>query len=177
MHFDNRRCRSVLGGYLVAFVIACQSGPAGDRETASAAPPSPADSAAAVAPGASTDTTATPTDSVVVTTDKTQYRAGEAMTLSFENKSASSYAFNPCTRSIERDDAGTWTTVPEPNRMCTMEAWILDPRGTRSGPTELPTPLTPGRYRVAVRMTKEPPGGAAASAVVAVSPPIEVRAQ
>jgi hypothetical protein len=177
MHFDKRRCRTVLGAFMVACLAACQSRPSDDAETASAAPPQPTDSVAGVAPGPTADTTASPTDSVVVTTDKVQYRAGESMTLSFENRSASSYAFNPCTRTVERDDSGTWTTVPEPNRICTMEAWILDPRGTRSGPTELPTPLTPGRYRVAVRMTKEPPGGGAASAVVAVSRPIEVRAQ
>jgi hypothetical protein len=58
--------------------------------------------------------------------------------------------------------------------MCTMEAWMLDPHGTRSGPTELPASLAPGRYRVVVRMSMERPGDAAASAVNAVSDPIMV---
>ena len=97
-------------------------------------------------------------DSVVLRTDKTQYKAGEQLTLTFENKSASSYAFNPCTRSLEREAGGSWTAVPDEGRMCTMEAWILDARGTRTGTTELPSALAPGRYRVVVRMTVESPG-------------------
>jgi len=120
------------------------------------------------------DSGTTRADSVVLRTDKTQYHAGERMTLTLENRSASSYAFNPCTRSLEREEGGTWTAVPEPDRMCTMEAWILDPHGTRTGTTELPSPLAPGRYRVVVRMTVESPQGAPAPAVNAVSEPITV---
>ena len=112
-------------------------------------------------------------DSVVLRTDKTQYRAGERITLTFENKSASSYTFNPCTRSVERESGGSWATLPEETRMCTMEAWILDPHGTRSGATELPATMSPGRYRVVVRMTMETSPGAA-SAVSAISDPITV---
>ena len=113
------------------------------------------------------------TDSVVLRTDKAQYRSGEQMTLTFENRSAKSYAFNPCARSLERENGGSWGAVPEEGRMCTMEAWILDPHGTRSGPTELPASLAPGRYRVVVRMSVEGPSGGA-SAVSAVSDPISV---
>ena len=122
----------------------------------------------------STATATVRSDSVLLRTDKTQYKAGEQMTLTFENKSASSYAFNPCTRLLEHEEAGSWVPVPDEGRMCTMEAWILEPRGTRTGPTELPSPLAPGRYRVVVRMTAEPPGGAQASAISAVSDPITV---
>ena len=111
--------------------------------------------------------------SVILRTDKPQYRAGEKMTLTLENKSAASYAFNPCTRSLERQDGASWTAVPDEGRMCTMEAWILDPHGTRSGPTDLPTSLVPGRYRVVVRLTQEG-AGAAAPAVTAVSDPVSV---
>ena len=107
-------------------------------------------------------------DSVVLRTDKAQYRAGEKITLTFENRSASSYTFNPCTRSVERESGGSWATVPEENRMCTMEAWVLDPHGTRSGATELPATIAPGRYRVVVRMTTE------TSAVSAISDPISI---
>ena len=107
-------------------------------------------------------------------TDKSQYRAGEKVTLTFENKSSRSYAFNPCTRTIEREENGTWTALPDAGRMCTMEAWILDPHGTRTGPTELPSPMEAGRYRVVVRMTVESPGGASATPINAVSDPITV---
>lgn len=176
MRFDNRRTRVTLVAVALAFAGACRSGGAGeaDSDRAAAEPPARTDTGLTATPGASADTAAARTDSVVLRTDKTQYRAGEAITLTLENRSASSYAFNPCTRGVEREENGLWTAVPEPGRMCTMEAWILDPRGTRTGPTELPTPLPPGRYRLVVRMTKEAPGGGRASAVLVVSEPITV---
>ena len=106
-------------------------------------------------------------------TDKARYRAGEKVTLTFENKSAASYAFNPCSRTLERAEGSAWTPFAEEGRMCTMEAWILDPHATRSGPTELPASMTPGRYRVLVRMTVEG-GGTPARAVTAITDPITV---
>ena len=146
-------------------------------------PGAPATDSAA-APSAKTDSTSAPSgatpeatvrsDSVVLRTDKAQYKAGETIALTFENKSAASYAFNPCQRSVEREEGTSWTTVPEPNRMCTMEAWILDPKGTRTGNTELPTPLTAGRYRVVVRMTVDSPT-ASGPAITAVSDPLTVQ--
>ena len=167
MRMRDRRQLLVGTGLALAAFTACRaSGPgASPGDTArlsqradSATPSSPANGAHA--------------DSVVLRTNKTQYRAGETMTLTFENKSGSSYAFNPCTRSLERETGGSWSAVPEEGRMCTMEAWILDPHGTRSGDTELPASLPAGRYRVVVRMTMQSPGGAAA--VSAVSDPIAV---
>jgi hypothetical protein len=147
---------------------ACRPGTpaAGD----SAAPAPKADSAPA--PSASAETVRS--DSVLLRTDKAQYKAGEQIALTLENKSASSYAFNPCSRAIEREDGGSWAAIPEPNRMCTMEAWILDPRGTRTGNTELPASLTSGRYRVVVRLTVDSPAGGSGSAITAVSDPITV---
>lgn len=140
-----------------------------DSARSAAQPSARVDSAA---PGA--DSATTRSDSVALRTDKAQYRAGERMTLTLENRSANSYAFNPCTRSLEREENGAWTPVAEPGRVCTMEAWILDARGTRSGATELPSPLAPGRYRVVVRMTMESAPGAHGAAVTAVSEPITV---
>jgi hypothetical protein len=146
---------------------ACRSGtPAAD----SAAATPKADSTAS--PGASAGTVRS--DSVLLRTDKAQYKAGEQIALTLDNKSAAGYAFNPCTRALEREDGGSWTAIPEPDRICTMEAWILDPRGTRTGNTELPASLTPGRYRVVVRLTVESSAGAAGSAITAVSDPITV---
>ncbi len=170
MRFDNRRGAAIFMAS-VAWLCGCQPrAPEGD----SVQSPAPPSVSADTTPSATGDTATVRTDSVVLTTDKTRYRAGEAMTLTLENRSGSSYAFNPCTRWIEREDNGTWTTVSEPDRMCTMEAWILDPKGSRTGQTELPNPLSPGRYRVVVRMTREAPGGGAASAVAAVSEAISV---
>jgi hypothetical protein len=154
-------------GLVLAAHAACRPGAPGGAPGDTARPSTRADSGTSAAAGTIR------TDSVVLRTDKAQYRPGEQMTLTFENRSASSYAFNPCTRSLERENGGSWSAVPEEGRMCTMEAWILDPHGTRSGATELPTSLTPGRYRVVVRMSVERPGGAAA-AISAVSDPISV---
>ena len=176
MRPDNQWLRAVLVG-AVALMCAGACGTSGSREADTAgsapAPTAQPDTSRPAPGGAVGETAAVRADSVVLRTDKTRYRAGEAMTLTLENRSASSYAFNPCTRALERDENAVWTAVPEPDRMCTMEAWILEPRARREGPTELPTPLEPGRYRVVVRMTKEQPGGEA-SAVVAVSEPITI---
>ena len=151
---------------------ACRSGTPETGGTDSAAAPARADTQ----PSPATSGTETPTvrsDSVLLKTDKAQYKAGEQIALTLENKSAASYAFNPCSRTVEREEGGTWSPVPEPGRMCTMEAWILDPRGTRSGNTELPATLTPGRYRVVVRLGLDS-GAAPGSAIAAVSDPITV---
>jgi hypothetical protein len=96
------------------------------------------------------------------------------MTLTFENRSGSAYTFNPCTRTIERESGGNWTALPDEGRMCTMQAFLLSPHGTQTGSTELPDPLAPGRYRVAVRMTLDEAGRQPASPVYAVSDPIGV---
>jgi hypothetical protein len=152
-------------------LVACRQGTPGGSAAESGRAEARTDSA--VTPSA---TTVARADSVILRTDKGQYRAGEKMTLTFENRSAASYTFNPCMRSLEREDGASWTAVPEEGRMCTMEAWILDAHGTRSGPTELPSPLAAGRYRVVVRMTAERPGGTPV-AVSAVSDPITVAAQ
>jgi hypothetical protein len=99
---------------------------------------------------------------VQVSTDRSSYRAGDAMTLTVQNGSADTVAFNPCTRTLEREQAGAWIAVPEPARICTMEAWILPPGERRAGPTELPGDLEAGRYRAVLAFTVEsanPSGG------------------
>ena len=168
MRIGNARLSLAGFGLLLGLHAACRPGAPGGAPGDTAKPSTSADAGKSPASGT------VRTDSVVLRTDKTQYRSGEQMTLTFENRSASSYAFNPCARSLERENGGSWSAVPEEGRMCTMEAWILDPHGTRSGPTELPASLAPGRYRVVVRMSVETAGGAAASAVSAVSDPIMV---
>jgi len=154
-------------GLMLALDAACRPGTQGGAPNDTTKPSMSADAGKSAASGT------VRTDSVVLRTDKPQYRSGEQMTLTFENRSASSYSFNPCARSLERESGGSWSAVPDEGRICTMEAWILDPHGTRSGPTELPASLAPGRYRVVVRMTMERADGVA-SAVSAVSDPISV---
>ena len=54
-------------------------------------------------------------------------------------------------QSLQPDARGerrrNWTAVPEPARICTMEAWILSPGETLPGRLELPGDLVAGRYR------------------------------
>ena len=168
MRIRNGRLSLAAGSLMMSAFFACRPSAPGGGPADTVKPSQRSDSAAL--PSASNAMRA---DSVVLRTDKAQYRAGEKVTLTFENKSASSYTFNPCTRSVERESGGAWATVPEENRMCTMEAWVLDPHGTRSGATELPATMAPGRYRVVVRMSMETSPGTAA-AVSAISDPITV---
>jgi hypothetical protein len=169
MRFDNQHSVFIILAATLFALGGCRPGAPGsgavDSVTAAARGDSSTISSAS-APSARSD-------SVVLRTDKSQYRAGDKITLTFENRSAASYSFNPCTRTIEREENGTWTALPDPGRMCTMQAFILDAHGTSTGTTELPTPLTAGRYRVVVRMTAEAPG-ASASPINAVSDPITV---
>ncbi|HUQ80276.1 MAG TPA: immunoglobulin-like domain-containing protein [Gemmatimonadaceae bacterium] len=158
MRFDNRHLVAMIAATIVA--VACAPGASKSSSTDTVTPAT-----------ASTDTRS---DSVLLRTDKAQYKAGEKITLTFENRSAAKYAFNPCARAIEHEDAGAWKPVPDEGRMCTMEAWMLEPRATRTGDTELPSTIAPGRYRVAVRMTVEGEGTAPAAAIIAVSDAITV---
>jgi hypothetical protein len=164
MRFDNRHARIFALATMMLMAGGCR--PSAPGSSASDSTPTPSASSPSAA--------STRSDSVVLRTDKSQYRAGEKVTLTFENKSSRSYAFNPCTRTIEREENGAWTALPDAGRMCTMEAWILEPRGTRTGPTELPSPMAAGRYRVVVRMTVETTDGTAATPVIAASDPITV---
>ena len=96
-----------------------------------------------------------PSTKIELRTDSSRYSSGAAVTLTLVNTTDGTYAFNPCTRIVQREANGGWTPVDEPQRICTMEAWLLEPRATRSGNTELPSALEPGRYRVAVSLTLE----------------------
>ena len=110
---------------------------------------------------------------VALTLDRGSYAAGDEVTLTLSNSGAGQYYFNPCPRILEREEAAAWTPVDEGQRMCTMEAWILDPNGTRTATTELPGSLAAGRYRIVVSLTAE--GQALpAEAVRAVSAPFSV---
>jgi hypothetical protein len=151
---------------VIVGILGCRSGAAGGSSKDSAAPPTSATGAGA--------STLARSDSIILRTDKTQYRAGEPVALTFENRSAATYTFNACTRTIEHESNGTWTALPDEGRMCTMQAFLLAPHATQTGSTELPTPLPAGRYRIAVRMTLDQATGQPANPVYAISEPITV---
>ena len=143
---------------LLAAAVACAPSPSPDAGGADSAASTPAP---------------TPQGPVSLTLDRGSYAAGDEVTLTLTNSGAGQYYFNPCPRILEREEAGAWTPVDEGQRMCTMEAWILDPNGTRTATTELPDSLAAGRYRIVVSLTAEGqvPSG---EAVRAVSAPFSV---
>ena len=92
---------------------------------------------------------------VELRTDRTRYVPGDAVSVTLVNHSSDTYTFNPCTRTLERETSGGWTSISEPQRVCTMQAYILEPRQTRTETTELPDTLAPGRYRMVISLTRE----------------------
>lgn len=124
----------------------------------------PDTSASSAAGEASRDTSSRPpgaaSSPVELRVDQSEYAPGAAMTLTLVNTTADTFAFNPCTRHLEREAGTGWARIEE-DRVCTMEAWMLEPRATRSGDTELPSSLQPGRYRVTLSLSRQgppPPG-------------------
>jgi hypothetical protein len=150
---------------LLAWSTACYQAPVADGKADSTAPP-------VTSPAADVDSTPMAETGVALRTDKSSYKAGDPLTLTIVNGTASKYYFNPCTRILERESGTTWTEVRE-DRMCTMIAHVLDAKATRTERTELSDGLAPGRYRVVVLFTEENPSGPAknvrASAVISVT--------
>ena len=108
-----------------------------------------------------------------ITADRPHYRAGGPLTITIRNSREDTVSFNPCTRTLETQRDGKWIAVPEPARICTMEAWMLSPGSTRTGPTELPADLRAGRYRLVLGFgveSAEPP----AERLQARTPPFTV---
>lgn len=86
-------------------------------------------------------------DEIHIATGATSYAPGGQVAITIHNATNRQYAFNPCTRAVEREGHGV---VPEPGRVCTMEAWMLDPNATREATTNLPAGLEPGTYRLSI---------------------------
>ncbi len=130
---------------LAASLVACA--PGDDRADTAMADTS--------AGATASDSQPQPSTRIELRTDSTRYAPGAKVTLTLVNKADATYAFNPCTRIVMRETGGRWENVDEPQRMCTMEAWLLEPNATRSGDTELPGSLEAGQYRIAVSLSRE----------------------
>lgn len=101
-----------------------------------------------------------PTSGVTIDLDRSSYSAGNRVQLRVTNHTNETVGFNPCTRIIERRQADSWVTVPEPGRVCTMQIYLVSPHGSRTDNTELPAWLPRGTYRLALTLTRETTGGA-----------------
>ena len=158
--------------FVLAFVgLGACGQTAGDQNTT----PAP-DTAAAPAPATRPDSQPAPLMDVTITTDTRTYRPGDPVELRITNSSARRFTFNPCTRTLEREDeAGVdrWSVVKE-DRMCTMIAHVLEAKSTRTEKTELSEGLAPGRYRVVVVFTEDDPAAGAAAKTVRASALISV---
>jgi len=129
-------------------------------------------------PGAGAGADTNPTASVrgdsgvTLAVDQRSYAPGATVAMTITNSMRDTLAFNPCTRSLERQQDMTWTVFAEPSRMCTMEAWLLKPGETRSARTELPPNLLHGTYRFVIVFSAQKPGGS--RGIRALSPPFQV---
>ena len=121
---------------------------------------------AAVSPGQS--------GPIALRLDRSEYRPGEQPRLTVINAGAGSYAWNPCTRTLERRAGSVWEAADPEMRMCTMEAWILRGADSTSAALDLPQGLAPGVYRVRLAFTAD---GAAPDAgrLDVASPPFTIR--
>jgi hypothetical protein len=110
---------------------------------------------AAASPAPATDSS----HQIELRTDRTEYRPGDKVTMTIVNHAAGSWAFNPCTRILEREAGSSWQAVTD-KRLCTMEAWILKPNESRTATTTLDSSLEAGRYRLVIAFSGDgPPGG------------------
>jgi hypothetical protein len=113
-----------------------------------------------------------PSASITVATDTRTYRPGDPVELRIRNGESGSYTFNPCTRTLEREQegaAGSWAEVKE-DRMCAMIAHVLDPNSSRVERTELGEELPPGRYRMLLRFSSAAPAARASHVTVYTQP-------
>ena len=112
--------------------------------------------------------------SVELRADRDSYRSGDRVTLALTNRTEHRWGYNACSRTVERESAGGWVAVAEPDRVCTMELTLLAPRGGASATTELPQAMPEGRYRIVLALSREDSTGAGhtrvASQVVRVAP-------
>lgn len=113
------------------------------------------------------------TNAIQVLTDRASYRSGETVQLRIVNGKDRQYAFNPCTRILERRDGDRWVPVQD-SRMCTMIAWLIEPGQTRTATTEIQAGLSAGTYRLVISFSSQ---DSRAEIVLAPSAPLSIANQ
>ena len=92
--------------------------------------------------------------------------------MTLTSRARESLGYNPCSsRVFERQSGANWVTIPEPDRVCTMEIRFLRPGETVTVVTSLPSDIGFGDHRIVLTLTPE---GGAGSSVRAISPTFRV---
>ena len=94
-------------------------------------------------------------DSVQVAVDERTYHPGETVALRLVNRTSLTLGYNACTRTLQRNAAGVWLTLPDSGRMCTMELRLLAPGAAQTATTLLQSQLTPGMYRLVLNLSPQ----------------------
>ncbi len=101
-----------------------------------------------------------------LTLDKSSFASGAQVRMTIRSRTSDVLGFNPCNRTLERQDGSRWVKFEEPGRMCTMELWLLEPQATRSATTDLPASVPSGTYRVVLLLSRQKPGAVGNSGTV-----------
>ncbi len=158
-----------VGRTIVALAViasACVKQPARSADSANGAAETPSPPM-----GAPPATRSDSTRPIELRTDRTTYRAGDQVTMTIVNHTSQGWAFNPCTRIIERNNGGRWEATPDARR-CTMIAWILKGGETRTATTNFDSSLNAGSYRLVIGFS--PDGPSQAQQTTAASAPVTI---
>ena len=103
------------------------------------------------------ETSAASRSSVTITLDRSSYGAGSTARVTLTNGSLIQLGYNQCSsRSFERQEGARWSAVPEPERICTMELRLLNPKETQTFSVTLPS-VQPGTYRLVLNLNRQGP--------------------
>jgi hypothetical protein len=87
-------------------------------------------------------------EGVMLTTDRSSYRAGAELRLDLRNETGDGLGVNVCVSTLEVRDGTDWRRSPQqPDEICTMELRILEPGASASHTFTLPAGLGSGEYR------------------------------
>ena len=141
--------------------------------------PAQADRDASSAPrGGSAQGASQPANAITIALDRSTYAPASTMQVTVTNGSDMVLDYNQCSsRTLERQESGGWTAIPEPGRMCTMELRLLKPKETQTFSVTLPQNATPGTYRLALGLSRQGPASDAqqTTAVQAYSDAFQIR--
>jgi hypothetical protein len=102
----------------------------------------------------------------------TEASAAASIDVRFENTGVQRYRFNPCERGVERLEAGGWVMLPPELRLCTADAFALNPGTTNVYRSDVPVDASAGTYRFLFPVTEEAADG---QRVLVVSTTFRVR--